>query len=182
MLLRNIHSFQSLLNPCLGSQIPLASQLRWCCGREYSSTIYNPEGESPFLFIVSSGVSLPIALPLPCHPTAYPWVCSSACGRQSRRAWTLPVPLLPSHNTKPPPPPHHKTQRNWMKADDTHGRCVKNTDPGGVQTWTVIQLGHLPLPDLGELISTPWASVSSSTLRFKRGNTLEAFCLVLASS
>ena len=69
-----------------------------------------------------------------------------------------------------------------MKAGDTQGRCVTNSDSGVTQPWIPVPAGHLPLSDLERLILTPYTSVSTPTLRLKQGDTPKAFSMVLASS
>lgn len=75
-----------------------------------------------------------------------------------------------------------QNQRNAMKADDAQGGCVTNSGYGVIQSWISVPTGRLPLHDLEQFISTPWALFSLSTLRFKQGNTFKAFSALLASA
>lgn len=50
--------------------------------------------------------SLPIRLPSATTPASHPGVCTWPWCRHSEEGWTLPLPLLSSHNTKPHLPPH----------------------------------------------------------------------------
>ena len=92
----------------------------------------------------------------------------------------------------PPPSPssfptHHEKKIKGREGKQvTHprrmwwARVLESQGPGFQPQGLELPVPWLPLPE--QLILTPWASVSSPTLRLKQGNALKAFSKVLASS